>query len=268
VVFVLIEVLLWYFSVILCFIIAIVFFSEYRSRKGFSSPFFLGIGIFAITYAIARLIENIRRYSIGTYNDIVEAWIRGEQITGINFWLRLLYYVIAWFGISTMFFNIERYILTDNRYIITIFSIMAGLVSIINYLYLNLITFWAAVIFYFICAYFISIFFINAAIKAPSKYVRNGCILVAVGIMTLATGVMIDLPEAVYFAHLYGIGYSEFLVRLIAPILFIIGLIFFTIGLKTHFREKKITGEITEESPEEIEAKLVDLGEKLRDDKE
>ena len=243
-VFELIEILLWYIAVIMCLLMALTFFLEYKSRKGFSSPFFLGLSIFGVTYAVARLIENIRRYIVGSYSDIVEAWIRGEQITGINFTLRMAYYLIAWFGMSLMFYNIEHYILTDNRYIITIFSIIAGLVSIINYLYLNMITFWAAVICYFVTAYFISIMFLNAARKAQSTYIRNGCLLVAIGIMTLAIGIMIDLPEAVYFAHLYGIGYSEFIVRLLAPILFILGLVIFTIGLKTRFRITKISDEI------------------------
>ena len=236
-----IEISLWFIAVIICFLIAFVFFLESMKREIVSKAFFRGLSIFALLYGIARLIENIRRYFIGNYNDIFEAWIIGSQITGLNFTLRLFYYIIAWIGISIMYYNIERHIFTKNKYILTLFSIIEALVSIINYLFFNSITFWLAVIIYFIPAYFLPLLFLFAAKKTPSKYLRNGCILNGIGIFLLATAVAMDLPEAAYFFYSLGINTPELIIRIIAPIFLILGMIIFTLGIKTQFLRKEVS---------------------------
>ena len=238
-IFELIEILLWFIAVTFCFLSSILFFLEYKKRTGFSRFFFRGVCIFTLTYAISRLIENIRRYFIGTYNDIFEAWIRGEQITGTNLLFRVLYIIISWIGIILLYYNIERYIFTNNKYIITFFSIIEAILSILNYLYFNSICFWLHVFIFIIPAYFISILFFHAARNAQTKYVRNGCILTAIGVILFTSAVIIDLPEYAYVNHIFGINYIEVFNRIIAPILIISGLLFCIIGLKTHFQEKQ-----------------------------
>ena len=218
---------------------AVVFFLESRKRLGYSKPFFRAVGIFALFYAVARLIENIRRYSIGTYNDVVEAWIAGGQISGLNYWLRITYVIISFVGIIFLYYSIERYIFTKNRYLITIFSIIQAILSMISYIYFNDVTFWLSTIIFMVPAYFLPILFFNAARKAPSKYVRNGCIFTAIGIILITLAVIIDVPEYAYANYVFGVKPSEFIIRMIAPILLILGVIIATFGLKTHFQENR-----------------------------
>ena len=263
-IFEIIEIIFWFSTIFFLFLMAIIFFLEFRNRIGFSHYFFRGLFIFALTFGIARLIENIRRYFIGSYNDIFEAWIRGEQITGLNFWLRFFYYLISWVGMSFVYYNVERHIFTNNKFLLTILSIVEGVVSIINYVIFNMVTYWMAVWIYFIPAFFLSLLFFRAATKAPSKYVKNGCLLTALGIFTIATAVAIDLPETAYFWYIFRVETPELFVRLIAPILLTIGAFLLTFGLKYHFQESK--GEKSASKSSEInvksdliERKLIDL---------
>lgn len=229
-----IEILLWYVVVGLGFLLMFVFFNQYRKRDSLQRPFFLGLATFSLTYTVARLIENIRRYSIGTYNDILESWIAGTQIEGINFWMRFLYYLIAWIGIAIMFFNIEHYIMKKNKYLLTIASIIEGTVSIINYFFFNLITFFMSAALFFVVM-FMPIMFLNLARKTPKGKIRNACIFIAMGITFLAIGVMIDLPEMAYFLYFFNQEFPEALIRILAPILLLLGLGILAFGFQRFF---------------------------------
>ena len=230
-----IELILWYTAVSICFILMVIFYNQYRKRE-IAKPFFLGLTLFMITYGVARLIENIRRYSIGSYNDIFDAWVAGTQITGINFILRFLYYAIAWTGISVMFLEMEKFIFKgQTKYIIGILSIVEGVVSIINYFIFNPITYWAAVYVFMPVVFFIPIIFLNLARKTPKGPVRRACVLVAFGLVLVILGVMIDLPEFAYFMYLQGQESPEMLVRITAPILLILGATTISIGFYTFF---------------------------------
>ena len=136
--FEIIEILLWYAVVAIGYFLAISFLIQFKQRSELQRPFFLGLAIFTLTYSTARLIENIRRYMIGSYNDIFNAWVNGTQISGLNFNLRVWgYYALAWFGIAVMFYSIEHTIFKQNKYLLTIASIIEGIVSIINYLLIS-----------------------------------------------------------------------------------------------------------------------------------
>nr|MDO8108985.1 hypothetical protein [Candidatus Sigynarchaeota archaeon] len=129
------------------------------------------------------MIENIRRYSIGTYNDIIDAWNLDTQITGINFWMRFLYYLIAWISIATLYFNIEKFIFKKTRYILTILSLVEGTLSTSIYFYFNLVAYWASVFNFFICGYFIPLLFLNLTRTTPPGDIRKGCILISIGML-------------------------------------------------------------------------------------
>ena len=230
-----IELILWFLAVILCFTLMIMFFIQYQRRESLSRPFFLGLAIFMASYGTARLIENLRRYFIGEYGDIYDAWLAGEQIAGLNFWLRFLYYLIAWIGIAVMYYNIETYIFKNNRYILTIFSILEGTVSIINYFLFNVVTYWASVGLFFIAGFFMPLLFVNLARKTPSGPVRNGCIMIAIDIAMFVVGVMIDLPETAYFMYILNQPNPIEIIRILAPILLISGLLVFSIGFRRFF---------------------------------
>ncbi|MFO8017391.1 MAG: hypothetical protein R6U96_02050 [Promethearchaeia archaeon] len=233
--FELIELVLWYFAVILCFSLMIMFLVQYKRRKTLSRPFFLGLAIFMASYGVARLIENIRRYFIGYYGDVFDAWVNGDQITGLNFWLRFFYYFIAWIGIAVMYFNIEKFIFKKNRYILTIVSILEGTVSIVNYFFFNEITYWTAVILFFIAGFFMPLLFLNLARKTPSGPVRNGCIMISVGMLIFVIAVMIDLPETAYFMWSLEQENPEVVIRILAPLLLISGNSIFSLGFKRFF---------------------------------
>ena len=229
-----VEISFWYIAVVICFIMMIMFFIQWRKRDSLQKPFFLGLVMFSICYTIARLLENIRRYSVGDYNDVYNAWVMGTQITGINFILRFLYYFIAWIGITIMFFNIEHHIFKKNKYFLTIISATEGTVSIINYIVFNLVTFWLATIFFFVIM-FMPLMFFNLARKTPKGKIRTACIIVAIGILLFAIGVMIDLPEFAYFNHLIGQVSPESIIRLVAPIIIICALLMLNLGFRTFF---------------------------------
>ncbi len=229
------EFSLWTIVVLLGFYLAFIFLRQYKSRESLQRPFFLGIAIFAVTYSTARLIENIRRYFIGSYNDIFNAWKAGTQITGINFLLRVWgYYAIAWFGIAVMFYNIEHHIFKKNRYLLTMVSAAEGVVSIINYFWLTLTGFWITTVLFFVVM-FMPLMFLNLARKTPAGPIRNACILVAIGIVLFAVGVMIDLPEFAYFNYIMGQESPEAIIRIIAPIMIIMGISTLGYGFKTFF---------------------------------
>ncbi len=233
-----IEIAFWYGAVALCFGLMILFLIQYKKRESLSRPFFLGLSIFMLSYGIARLIENIRRYSVGSYNDIFEAWIAGEQIIGINFWMRFLYYLIAWVGIALLYFNIEKFIFKKNKFALTILSLIEGTTSIINYFSFNMITYWSCVIIFFGVGFFMPILFLNLARKSPSGHMRIGCLMIAIGMFTFVVSVMIDLPETYYFMYLFKQEAPETIIRLIAPIMLILGLLLFSMGFKSFLPSK------------------------------
>ena len=232
------ELFLWYLVVIMCILLMCIFLNHYRKQEGPSRPFFMGLSVFMIGYGIARLIENIRRYFIGSYDDIYDNWLIGYQITGINLTLRFLYYFIAWSMIAFMYFNIERFIFKKTKYLLTICSLAEGALSISIYFYFNIIIYWASVFNFFIVGYFIPLMFLNLARKTPSGAIRNGCILIAIGMMLFVTGVMIDLPETAYFLHLLNQVRPELIIRLGAPIILMSGLILFSLGFRSFFKKE------------------------------
>jgi len=229
-----IEISLWYVAVGICFALMIIFLIQYIKRDSLQKPFFLGLVMFAVCYSTARLIENIRRYSVGSYNDIFDSWVAGTQIVGLNFILRFLYYAIAWLGITIMFFNIERHILKKNKYFLTIVSATEGTVSIINYFVFNLVTFWISSLLFFVVM-FMPLMFLNLARKTPKGSIRRACIVVALGITLFAVGVMIDLPEFAYVNYALGQVSPEQIIRLIAPIIIICALLLLNFGFRAFF---------------------------------
>ena len=230
----LMEVTLWYTVIGICFLMMIIFFLQWKKRDSLQKPFFLGLVMFALFYFIARLIENVRRYSIGSYNDVFDAWIAGSQISGLNFVLRILYYIFSWIGLTVMFYNIEKHIFKKNKFLLTIVSATEGTVSIINYFIFNLVTFWLSTILFFVIM-FIPLMFFNLARKTPPGSIRRACIVVGIGIVLFAVGVMIDLPEFSYFNYLMGQQSPEEIIRLISPIIIICALIMLNVGFRTFF---------------------------------
>jgi hypothetical protein len=231
------EILLWNLVVIITFSVNSFWWHQYRTRSRESKPFFLGLLIFGVTYGVARLIENIRSLNIGSYNDVYEAWIIGQQITGLNLVLRLMYYVISWSGIAMMFFSLENKLFRKSRYIVTIAAIMEGVVSVLNYFFFNDLIFYLSSVFFFVVMV-MPLMFINLARKTPSGSFRKSSITIAIGITLFAFGVLNDLPEFAYFQYLTGIQAegSEIFSRYAAPISINLGIILLMFGFSSLFK--------------------------------
>lgn len=230
-----VETPLWYLTTLICWILFVVFILQYKKRENVTRPFFLGLSIFSLGFGLARLIETIRRYSVGTYNDIIDSWHLGIPIIGLNFWLRILYYAIAWASIATLYFNIEKFVFKRKKFILTASSIAEGALSISIYFYFNQVAYWASVVLFLICGYFIPLLFLNLARTTPPSAIRNGCVAIAIGMLLFVTGVMIDLPEATYFMNALEQTAPELVIRISAPILVISGLLLFSLGFKRFF---------------------------------
>ena len=67
------------------------------------------------------------------------------------------------------------------------------------------------------------------------RKIRTACLVVGLGIVLFAVGVMIDLPEFSYFNHLMGMVSPEEIIRLVAPIVIICALIMLNVGFRTFF---------------------------------
>ncbi len=230
------ELILWYSITLICGFLSIFYILQYRKREKLSKSSFFGLSIFLVCFGIAQLHENIRRYTIGTYDDIIDAWSIGTQITGINLWLRILFEIFAWIAIANLHFNIEKYIFKKTKYIMVICSLVEGAVAISLYFYFNLFVFWALVINFFFVGYSIPVLFLNFSREFKGNYVmRRGCIVIALGMILFVTGVMVDLPESAYFFILLGQPVPEVFIRIPSPVLVILGLLVLSLGYKSIF---------------------------------
>ncbi|MHA1148884.1 MAG: hypothetical protein ACTSR8_11660 [Promethearchaeota archaeon] len=244
------EVNLWYFVVIFAYCMMVVFYMKNKKNSDNSSPFLLGIALFSMVYATARFIENIRRYFIGTYNDVFEYWKSGRQITGLNFYLRLSYYVIAWIGIALFYLKVEKNIIGTKRHFLTYFAILEGFLSILNYFILNLTLFILTVFFYYVAATFPSVILLYLGLKAPKGIIKKGLMLASFGLILFVTGVALDLPETSYFSYVFALAQSEIFMRLLSPLLVLVGIALFLLGFNyisgTENRLNKVQEEIKE----------------------
>ncbi|MHA1338452.1 MAG: hypothetical protein ACTSRZ_00680 [Promethearchaeota archaeon] len=232
----LIESMLWWIGSGIAISLGFIFINQMK-KNPVSKRFMFGISIFSFTYGIARILENIRHYVLGTMdnrNDIYEAWISSSQISGVGFTLRILYYIIAWFGISTFYFVSEKYVFRGKyKYSLTLSAIIEGIVSVLNYIPSNgppLITTILAAIGFFIAAIFPIYLYIIMA-KTNTGVIRTSCIIVALGITLFVVSVMADLPESLYITTLVGgTPLPVWITSIAAPIMFFSGVSIMAFG--------------------------------------
>jgi len=213
---------IWFIIVAFCFVLGGFFFHKYAKSQVLSRPFFLGIAIFAISYAVARMLENIRKYFVSTsLTDIVDSWKAGTQINDLNWDLRVAYYVIAWMGIAILFANVEKYVFQKkSKFLITIAALVEGTASIALYVVqagsptFMILMVVASVGFFVPCIALASLFGILAK-NSPGK-MRLGCLGGLVGIVLIFVGVLADLPEAAYIA---GTALPDWITGIAAPVI-------------------------------------------------
>ncbi len=226
---------LWFLVSGIFAIITFYFINKYRKIGEEARPFILGIIIFVGCFTIARTIETIRRYWIGSYYDIIDSHF---SITGLNLVLRLSYYLIAWAAITIFYFMFEKHIMKkgmniNTRYILSICSAAEGTFSCI--LYFTAAAQWVLYcvsILFFVIVFFPIIFFLYLSKMAPMKGQKIAWIIVTIGFILVLLGVIADLPETFLVVTQY-MGASFFSPELIhygTPILQALGAFFLTIG--------------------------------------
>jgi len=246
----LVEPVLWFIASGVFTCIAIYFIIKYFKIGEEAKPFILGWILFVGAFTIARTIETIRRYYVGSYFDIFNPFSPSSPIpftiTGLNLILRLLYYIVAWSAITIFFFILEKYIMKagmqkNTRYILTLFSALEGSFSVV--LYFTAAAPWNLLIvasIFFVIAFCPVIFFIYFAKHAITRSQRIAWLVIMVGFLLFLIGVMFDLPEtALALYQNAGINiHLEFgeLIRYGTPILQAVGGTLVGVGFATIYR--------------------------------
>ena len=209
-----------------------------------SKPFVLGLALFICFFFVARTIETVRRYYIssGSYDDIL---LSNFAITGLNLVLRLLYYIIAWSGITAFYFVFEKYTLKqglkkNTRYILTIFSAAEAFFT--SALYFTAAASWimiCVIILFLVVAFFPVILFAYIAQISPTRDRRIAWDVITIGFLLFMLAIMLDLPETYIVVTEYmGLPYfPPAMVHYGTPIMMMGGGIMMGIGFASIYRD-------------------------------
>lgn len=218
------EPILWFIASGIFAVIAIYFINKYTKINEEAKPFILGWILFVGAFTIARTIETVRRYYIGSYYDILE---QNFTLTDpVNLALRLSYYIIAWSAITIFYFVLEKYIMKEGmkkntKYILTVFSALEGLFSIT--LYFTAAAAWNLIVvagLFFVVAFFPLFLFIYIAKNSITRNQKIAWIIILIGFILFILGVMADLPETALVLNQYsGVALPLELVHYGTPIL-------------------------------------------------
>ncbi len=237
-----VEAILWFIGVGIIIYLSIFFFKRYRKTDFQARTFFFGLGIFALSFGIARLIENIRKYFISTnLTDIVDAWRLGVQISDLNWMLRVIYYTIAWAGIAIFYVNLEKYVFKGKtKYLLMVAAIVEGSVSIgLYFVEPGSIPFFVllgvATVGLFVCGIFPVVMFLYVGKQAVGS-VRTGSILGAIAILFFVLGVLADLPETAYVTG-SAMPLPPWLTGFAAPVFLVTGLCLMAVAFQKIYAE-------------------------------
>ncbi|MBD3228951.1 MAG: hypothetical protein GF329_12250 [Candidatus Lokiarchaeota archaeon] len=221
------ELELWITATIIMWIMAIYFL--YRSRKidKEARPFIYGIIIFATSFGTARLIETLRKYILFGFNyyDVIDT---NFNIVGTSLWLRIIYYIISWIGIAIFYFTFEKYVMRNKtKFILTIGSIIESFLAVSLYFTSrNEWIFLFSVLNFLIIGLFPIVLFLWLAYKSPYRSTRLSWIIITLGFVLFALGMMGDLPEAwVFISEL-----SQLIIRYFTPLAQIFGFALMGVG--------------------------------------
>ncbi|HUX98237.1 MAG TPA: hypothetical protein VMV49_01670 [Candidatus Deferrimicrobium sp.] len=236
-----IEPPLWFIVSAIFAIITIYFINKYKKIGAEARPFILGLVLFIGSFTIARTIETIRRYYIGSYYDIIDS---NFTLIGANLILRLCYYIIAWAGITIFYFVFEKHIMKkgmqkNTRYILTFCSAAEGFFSCL--LYFTAAAAWVlycVIILFFIVVFFPIIFFLYLVKMAISREQKIAWVIVSLGFLLALLGVMGDLPEAsLIVTQYFGVPFlPPAFIHYGTPILQAVGATLLGIGFATIYK--------------------------------
>jgi len=235
-----VEPLLWWIVVALCVFIAIFFFDHYRKAEA-GKPFSFGLFIFISFFAIARAIENYRKFFMADDRINIVLWWTGNgpALVGTELYIRILYYIFTWISIAIFYYSTEKYVFQGKtKFIFMYSSIGEGIVSIALYFTtgnLQLIIQILAVIGFFFCGVAPIILYLNMALKSTG-IIRQSASLAAMGLVFFVTGVMAELPEGQNVVYLVTKEFLDaWLIALVSPICMIVGLFLMLLGYRKMF---------------------------------
>jgi hypothetical protein len=191
------EIALWFMVSVIFGIISIYFILKYRKMEEGTRSFIFGVIIFTVGFGVSRTIETIRRYfGVGTYYE-------GLAITGLNLALRLLYYLILWVGIGTLYYVFEKYVMNQRtKYVLTVFSIITCCLSWTLYLTQGasmVLNIYIAC--FFIVALFPIILFAYCSKTSMNRSQQIAWLIMIIGFVFLLLGVLGDTPEAFFITQ-------------------------------------------------------------------
>ncbi len=220
------EIILWIIVTIVLYQVGFSLLKRYFHGPIESKPFNFGGCQFFFVFGTARLIETLRIYYIAFEHSIgyYDIALLNFQITGINFAMRITYFILSWSSIAIFFNIIEKHILKEmgfnTRYFFTICAIISGVTSIL--LYLNLLwVFPIMSVVVFTAMFFLICTFLIFGIRSEAK-LRLSFIYCGIGLLIFVIGVLSSLPE-VYYVISELIMSNEIFWHLLAPISIIFG---------------------------------------------
>lgn len=235
-----VEPVLWWIAVLLCVGIAIFFFDHYRKAEA-GKPFSMGLLVFILFFAIARAIENFRKFYMADHQINIGRWWAGigPALVGTELVLRVLYYIFTWTAIAIFYHSTEKYVFQNKTKFLFMYSAIAeGIVSIALYFTTGSIQHFVlvfAVIGFFFCGVAPIILYLLMAIKSTG-IIRSSAFFATIGLTFFVVGVMAELPESHIVVYLVtGVFLDAWLVALVAPICMIVGLTLMLIGYRKMF---------------------------------
>jgi hypothetical protein len=206
----LIEIILWFGSIILLVLIGYVFLKDAKNKV--LTKNFILIGTFFYWFIGARICRLIAKFIIGYPYGFFE-------FDDVLLLLAILYTIFSYTGLFMIFLFLERTILKKTHYFFSIMVILTTVLSIVNY-QIPIIAFLAPL--YVIVLLGMPLIFLNLARKSSGS-VRRNALIVAIGIVFFVLGVAFDIPEAAsIWATIPGM---QDITKFASPILQIIGVI-------------------------------------------
>ncbi|MHA1147375.1 MAG: hypothetical protein ACTSR8_03950 [Promethearchaeota archaeon] len=202
------ELILWFISIAVLFVIAFVFMKDYLKIK---NTYFFYLSLFFILLIVARIFRLIVKFYIG------EPPI-GRPFEGEAFFFESLFLITMYIALFFIYFAIERNILKKTYFIFSILVCILCVIAIINLLFFNILLYIAIVLFIVTIAGLPLIFF-SLGIKTSGE-LRKSSFFVVLGAVLAEIGLAFDIPEGYVIWNEMGV---LSIIKLLAPILQIAG---------------------------------------------
>lgn len=235
-----VEPTLWWINVVLCILVSFIFLQNMR-KSATGQKFLTGCFIFSLFFGLGRILENIRKFYIASDRMDIAKWFvdLGPAISTTEIVLRIIYYALSWFSISTFYYITEKHVFQGKTKFIFMFSgIGEGVTAILLYFtddLLRIIIQMVAVVLFFVCGVAPVLLYLIMAIKSTGV-LRQSAFLAALGFLFFVMAILAELPESNFVVYLVtGQFLDAWLIAGLAPLSMTLGLILLVIGYKKMF---------------------------------